>query len=104
MFGMTNDQLMSFVRQVMPVIGTILAGLGWVSSGTWEGMSPVISQILGGLLVIGSMIWDNIANSKKSILLSAAQMPEVKTIVLDANKPETADLNKSTPANVTTTH
>lgn len=103
------DQFMGLVRQLAPFISGILVTFG-VISATQQADATAI--ILGGAGLVTQAIafylsWK--ANSKASILTSAAQMPEVKEVVLE--KPTMAaaagttpqaimQLAETTPANV----
>lgn len=86
---LSTDQLMGLLRQVVPVIGGVLVVLGWVPESVVTAIKANMEGILAAvsaIIVAASAIWSAIANSKKSILQSAAQMPEVKRIeVTDAN-------------------
>lgn len=80
MFGMSQDQLTGLIRQLLPVVGTLLGALGWVTPDKWAGITAFILQAVGPLLVLASLVWSVIANTKASILASAAKMPEVNKI------------------------
>lgn len=94
---MTHDQWMGIIRQILPMIGGLMVALGWMTTDQMNSLVQVIMQIAGPIVTIAGVIWAAIANSKKSILQSAAQMPEVEKIVVN-DKP----LAESLPANVDT--
>lgn len=97
---MTTDMMLALLRQMLPVLGTLAATLGWIAP---EKVAPLVSSILsaiGPIMILGSTVWSVFANTKSSILTSAAQMPEVKEVVLNKNSPNSAGLEDATPANV----
>lgn len=95
MFGMSQDQLMGLLRQLLPLIGGLFVGLGWISPTFLSHATEIILQVAGPLSIIVGVIWSAIANSKASILTSAAKMPEVKSIVV-ADTPTGNDLADAT--------
>lgn len=96
---MSQDQLLALLRQVLPILGTLLTVFG-LSSATATAITNTLMSIAGPLMMIASTIWSLFANSKKSILTSAANMPEVKTITIDTNVPGAAATLQATPDNV----
>ena len=103
---MTQDQLMGLIRQLLPVVGGIAVALGWFTADQVGKLMQVILQIAGPVSVVLGAIWSLIANGKVSILTSAANMPEVKKIVVAAaeSTPEATEAARSlaiaTPVNV----
>lgn len=89
------DQFMGLMRQLLPVLGTLAVTLGWATQETINTWIALILQIVGPLGIIGGVVWSVIANSKSSILQSAAKMPEVKSITITdpnlANAAKAAD-------------
>lgn len=115
----TQDQWMGQLRQLLPVIGTLLTALGWITPEAWAGYTTIILTVAGPLMIFGSMVWSLIANSRKSIMISAtknledaapaekaamvkavAELPAVAEIKLDPTVPEARVINASTPENV----
>ncbi len=98
---MTADQLNGLLRQVLPILGTILAVFG-MSSATANGIVNLLMSISGPLIAVGSAVWAFVANSRSSIMASAAKPVDAMTpaplIVLPR---EEADLAQKLPANVT---
>lgn len=88
------------MRQLLPMLGTLLIALGVVKADQWAAWSTIIMLAIGPAFLIGSIIWSFVANSKKSILTSASNMPEVNKIELKREEPGSSELNKATPANV----
>lgn len=97
---MTADQLMGLVRQVLPLLGGLAIGLGWLTADQVGKITQLVLQIGGPLITLIGVIWAFVANSKASILTSAANMPEVKKIVLEPSAPEAPTLSQTTPNNV----
>ena len=99
---MTQDQLMGLLRQLAPIFGTLLTVFG-VKSATANALVDMIMTIAGPIMLVGSAIWAFIANSRASIMTSAAKpatpgaaAPE---IILPKSEKALAD---SLPSNVTT--
>ena len=118
----TQDQYMGQLRQLLPVIGAVLTTLGLVTPAEFANWSTVILNIAGPILILGSMGWSYVANSRKSIVQSAAanlpdaapaekaavvaavaDLPEVKTVTLDKSQPAAQAINLATPGNVQAT-
>lgn len=82
---MTQDQMMGLLRQVLPILGTILAALGFgkiaVGIATY---TDTIMAIAGSVFNVASIIWALVANSKTSIIKSTSAMPEVDSSKLAA--------------------
>lgn len=103
---MTQDQLMGIVRVLLQVFGTIATMLGWVTPDQVGEMTANILAAVGPIMNVVGLVWTAMANSKTSILTSAARMPEVKEVVLtkkpdaDSSKDSVASLLKATPDNV----
>jgi hypothetical protein len=103
MNGLTpsQDQLVGQLRILIPIIGAVISGLGWVSEAR---MGPIISNLLialGPLSYLGSAIWSLYANSRHSILSSAAK-PSADGELPHIQLPKSEqDLAASLPSNVT---
>jgi len=89
---------MAQVRQLLPILGTLMTVFG-VSSATAQATVNMLMSIAGPITLIGSALWSYYSNSKASILTSAANMTEVKAVKLEDNAP--SDLVANTPSNVT---
>ena len=62
------------MRQVLPIVGTLAAALGWIAP---EKVGELTSQILaaaGPVMVLAGTLWSYMANSPKSIIQSAVQI------------------------------
>ena len=100
---MTTDQIMALLRQVMPIVGTMLTIFG-LSSATANSIVNLVMTGAGPALTLASLIWSFIANTRASIMASAAKpvAPGIPApqIVLP---PQEAGLAQSLPINVNTT-
>lgn len=101
----TQDQVMGQLRLLIPAVGMIVSAVGIAAP---DKVSVVVSQLMicvGPLVLIGTSIWSLFANSRASIMASAAKpaapgMPAPQ-IVLPAAE---AELAQTLPANVNTTN
>lgn len=102
MLGMSTEQIMALIRQILPVMGGIAVSFGWLTAGQLEGYTATILQVSGPLLILASTIWALVKNTKASIVATAASIPEVKAIQV-APTPEGVKLAApgTTPPNVT---
>ena len=100
---MTIDQVMALLRQVMPIVGTMLTVFG-LSSATANNIVNLIMTGAGPTITLASIIWSFIANTRASIMAAAAKpvAPGVPApqIVLP---PQEAALAQALPDNVNTT-
>src|SRR5258708_2723061 len=99
---MTNDQTMALIRQVVPIVGTMLTLLG-LSKATTNAIVDLVMSSAGPAITLGGIVWSYIANSRASIIAAAAKpvAPGIPApqIVLP---PEEAALAKALPDNVNT--
>lgn len=79
----TQDQWMGIVRQLVPFAAGMAVGKGWLTADQSNALVALILQIAGPVGLIGGAVMTYYANSKQSILTSAAAMPEVKKVVVD---------------------
>lgn len=86
---MTPEQRDSVIRDTLKVIGGFLLMGGYISPDLWNNISPLVSTSIGTLMVVGPMIWGYVVKTKKGIIKSAENLPDVKKIVVD--DPELAD-------------
>ena len=109
---MTPQQFTDLLRQILPIIGSLLTTLGVSSGDKWTTLSNLILLIAGPIMIIGSAVYGFFQHSKAGTLTAAATLtadngqPLVKKIELNAGSGsvETAKLNQETPSNVTVTH
>lgn len=97
---MNNTQLQTTIAPIVAATAGFLAGKGYFGfdSQTWI-------AILGGAGTFAATLWGAFAARKTAIVTTAAALPEVKNVVLDADaKGAVADsvnnINLSTPNNV----
>lgn len=85
MFGMTQDQFMGQLRQLIPQVGAILTTLGFTSAAAQlNSYTTVILLVAGPLFQLAGFLWSLKADSKSSIIASATAMPEVDSKKLAA--------------------
>ena len=100
---MTTDQVMALLRQVMPIVGTMLTVFG-LSSATANNIVNLVMTGAGPTITLAGIIWSFVANTRASIMAAAAKpvAPGVPApqIVLP---PQEAALAQTLPANVNTT-
>ncbi len=100
---MTIDQVMALLRQVMPIVGTMLTVFG-LSSATANNIVNLVMTGAGPTITLAGIIWSFIANTRASIMAAAAKpvAPGVPApqIVLP---PQEAALAQALPDNVNTT-
>lgn len=101
MFGLTpsQDQVVAQLRLLLPALGSMAIMLGIMSPDLVGKWTTLILTAIGPAMIIGGMIWSLIANSKKSIITSVANMPEVQKIKLEPTV-EARQLEAVTPENV----
>ena len=100
---MTTDQIMALIRQIMPIVGTMLTVFG-LSSATANSIVNLVMTGAGPTLTLASLIWSFIANTRASIMASAAKpaapgLPAPQIVL----PPQEADLAQALPSNVNTT-
>jgi len=98
------DQVSGQLRVLIPALGTIVTTAGWISA---DKVGPIVSNALiaiGPIMFIGASIWSLVANSRRSILASAAKpvAPDVPPPQIVLPVQETA-LAETLPHNVSTT-
>lgn len=89
---------MALLRQIIPIASGVAIALGF-KEATVSATVNLLLQVGGPLFALVGIVWAYVANSKSSIITSAANMPEVKSVELKATAP--ANLVDSTPPNVT---
>lgn len=84
---MNNDQLLSLLRTVLQIIGTIIVSHGTlgINGALWE-------QISGVVIVIGPTIWSMYAHTDAAKLASVAAMPGPQKEAAFAGIPDSAKL------------
>lgn len=100
MLGMSQEQVLGLVRQILPVLGGIAVALGWLTTNQVASLTATVLQIAGPAMIIGSTVWSLINKTKANLVSTVANMPEVKSVTLDPTKEGVSDLNLTTPTNV----
>ena len=98
----TQDQVMGQLRVIIPAIGTIVSafGISSAAAGTYTQMALTAVGPISYLIVA---IWSLVANSRASIMASAAKpaAPGIAAPQIVLPKEE-ADLAQALPSNVNT--
>jgi len=91
------------LRQFMPIIGTMMTVFG-LSSATANSFVNLVMSGAGPALTLFSLVWSFIANTRASIIASAAKpvAPGVPAPIIVLPVQET-ELAQSLPVNVQTT-
>lgn len=100
----TQDQVMGQLRTIIPALGTVVSALGISNADKVGGTVSALLAAVGPISYLVVAAWSFVANSRKSIMISAAKpvAPGVPApqIVLPAQE---ADLAQALPSNVNTT-
>ncbi len=99
----TQDQIMGQLRIIIPAIGTIVTAIG-VSSTSVDHWTGIILAAVGPIAYVATAVWSLIANSRASILASAAKpvAPGIAAPQIILPKEE-AEVAATLPGNVNTT-
>lgn len=73
---MNNEQIMSFIRQILLALGGGLVTKGYIDNGT-------LTAIVGGLMALGTAVWGLYVRRANGLIASAATVPTVQKIVTD---------------------
>lgn len=95
MFGMSQEQILGLVRQILPVLGGVAVSFGWLTTNQVSDVTATLLQIAGPIMIVGSAIWSAINKTKANLVSTVAALPEVKTIEL---KPTVAGTALADPA------
>ena len=98
----SQDQVMGQLRIIIPALGTIVTAFGVTSAqvGSW---TQIALAMVGPISYFVVAIWSLIANSRSSILASAAKPVDANTPAPQIILPkEEAAIAAKLPANVTT--
>jgi hypothetical protein len=97
----SQDQVMAQLRIIIPALGTIVTALG-ISNSEAGSYTQMALTMVGPISYVIVAIWSFVANTRKSILLSASKPAEpgvpAPQIILPK---EEAALAQVLPANVT---
>lgn len=99
MLGLSQEQILGLLRQLLPVIGTVLTATGVVKAGSWGTVETLILTIAGPLMIAGSAIWTTITNTQRALVAKVdeiAKDPKSPVLgVVTTNTPEGRDLADS---------
>lgn len=100
----SQDQVMAQLRLVIPAVGTIVTAVGIAKPDAVGSTVAALMTAVGPISYLVTALWSLVANSRASIMASAAKpaAPGVPApqIVLPV---EEADLAQKLPSNVNTT-
>lgn len=98
---LTADQIAAQLRLIIPALGTIISAVG-VSSTQVTHYEQMAIVAVGPISYIGAAIWSLYANSRKSIMMSAAKSvaPGVDPPQIQL-PPQEQHLANQLPSNVT---
>lgn len=100
----TQDQVMGQLRIIIPSLGTLVTAFG-VTTAQADSWEKIALASVGPISYIVVAIWSLIANSRKSIMASAAKPVNGTTPAPQIILPvEEAALAQTLPANVVTTN
>ncbi len=97
---MSNEQVFALIRQILPVLGGVAVGLGWLTQGQFDGAASIVLQLMGPVMIIASTVWSLVKNTKANLVSTVAAMPEVHSIKTEATVAGNV-LASAAPANVT---
>lgn len=67
-WGMSQEQILGLLRQILPVIGTVVTTLGITTPDKFGAISATILIIAGPIMIIISAIWSLITNTRSSMI------------------------------------
>lgn len=87
MFGMSNEQLLLILRDVMKIGGTILLALGIGTAGQIDAWATNLTTFIGVLLPLVGMIWSHFGKTQAGLVASAAAANPEALINIPVNAP-----------------
>ena len=103
--GMSQEQILGQLRQILPVVGTILVSLGVMKPETVGNLTSTILVIAGPIMIIVSAVWSLIDKTKTSMVAKVDAMAKDPTSpvlgVIMAPTAEGKDLAASIPGSTT---
>lgn len=93
---MTQDQLLSQLRQLIQALGAIATALGYSSTsiGAW---TATALQLAGPAAMVGAYLWSMWARRKTAMVAAVDAMPEVAGVVTK-NSQDGYDLAAAVPS------
>mgnify|MGYP001612760081 FL=1 len=102
---MSQEQVLGQLRQILPVIGTILVSLGVMKPETVGNLTSTILVIAGPIMIIVSSVWSLVDKTKASMVSKVDAMAKDPTSpvlgVIVAPTAEGRDLANSLPGMTT---
>ena len=100
----SQDQIMGQLRIIIPAVGTIITAVGLAKPSAVGDTVAALLTAVGPIAYLITAIWSLVANSRASIMASAAKpaapgMPAPQIVLPEAE----AALAKQLPTNVNTT-
>lgn len=101
MLGMSNEQLLGLLRQILPIVGAVAVSLGWMKPDEVGGFIATALSVAGALLIIVSAIWTLVTNArnaliKKADVIAKEQDSPLKALVM-TNTREGREMAESLP-------
>lgn len=105
LFGISQEQVLGLLRQILPIIGTLLVSLGLMKPETVGNFTSTILTIAGPVMIVISAIWSLIDKTKTSMVAKVDAMAKDPTSpvvgIITTNTPEGKDLANSMPGSTT---
>lgn len=93
---MNREQIVGLLRHLLPFIGGMAIGAGWVSEESWGVISEEMLKMAGPVLTLLGLVWSYFDKTDKAIVSKAIAVPEVEKIECSHTK-EGAALAASVP-------
>jgi hypothetical protein len=77
---MNNEQIMSVIRALLKVVGSVLATYGILDPATAGSVVEQTAVVVGALMALGGTLWGIFGKTDKKIVAAAASLPEVKSV------------------------
>lgn len=106
MFGMNQEQVTGLVRQILLIVGTLAAALGWATPEKVAGWTATVLSLVGPGFMLASVVWGAVSKTQTNLIATAATQTDANGIKLiskvDLNPlaQGTAQIAKDTPSNV----
>ena len=104
-FGMSHEQVEGQLRQILPIVGTIMTCLGLMKPETVGNWTAFILVTAGPVMIIASSVWSLIDKTRNSMVAKVDAMAKDPTSpvlgVIMAPTAEGKDLAASIPGSTT---
>jgi hypothetical protein len=78
--AMNREQLVGLLRHLLPFIGGIAIGGGYISEEGWTIFSEQFLEFAGPAITLGGLIWSYMDKTDKALVEKVIAMPEVSKI------------------------